>query len=74
MSDFKFLGDPVGQLAASSLLSTNVPAVCPACQSSSIVTTAKVPDDSSYWRCTNCGNVWNNSRRNAVRKGGAPWR
>jgi predicted Zn finger-like uncharacterized protein len=39
------------------------PASCPACASSSILTTAKIPDADSYWRCTSCGEVWNNSRR-----------
>jgi hypothetical protein len=28
-----------------------------------IVTTAKSPDADSYWRCTACGDVWNDSRR-----------
>lgn len=38
------------------------PLSCPACKSSSIVTTAKFPDRESYWRCTQCGEVWNASR------------
>jgi predicted Zn finger-like uncharacterized protein len=38
------------------------PTTCPACQSSSIVTTEKKPDASTYWRCENCGEVWNDSR------------
>jgi predicted Zn finger-like uncharacterized protein len=40
-----------------------LPSRCPACQSVSIATTAKVPNASSYWRCENCGEVWNVARR-----------
>ena len=36
---------------------------CPACRSSVVTTTAKVPDVSSYWRCERCGEVWNVGRR-----------
>jgi predicted Zn finger-like uncharacterized protein len=39
------------------------PGSCPSCGSSSLVTTAKIPDAASYWRCTSCGDVWNDSRR-----------
>jgi predicted Zn finger-like uncharacterized protein len=53
---------------------TSVPTACPSCKSSSIVTTAKNPDVDSYWRCTSCGDVWNNSRNHAPRFGGRPWR
>jgi predicted Zn finger-like uncharacterized protein len=45
------------------------PGRCPACQSSSIVTTAKKPDASSYWRCMNCGDVFNASRSETDRHG-----
>ena len=41
----------------------DVPSACPACHSSSIVTTAKKPDVNTYWRCANCGEVWNVGRR-----------
>lgn len=40
----------------------NVPAACPTCRSASIVTAAKTLDASAYWRCTECGDVWNDSR------------
>src|SRR5438552_14897515 len=50
------------------------PASCPACRSSSIVTTAKSPDADSYWRCTTCGEVWNDSRRQAPRYKMPGWR
>ena len=49
------------------------PTVCPACQSSSITTTAKNPDENSYWRCGGCGEVWNASRRDTGRRGGYRW-
>jgi predicted Zn finger-like uncharacterized protein len=50
------------------------PGVCPACRSSSIVTTAKNPDADSYWRCTNCGEIWNALRSQTDRHGGHRWR
>jgi predicted Zn finger-like uncharacterized protein len=37
----------------------NIPSACPACQSSSITTSAKSPDENAYWRCVKCGEVWN---------------
>jgi len=45
----------------------NVPTACPACRSSSVTTTAKNPDENSYWRCEKCGEVWNVSRWHAER-------
>ena len=48
------------------------PGSCPSCRSSSIVTTAKVPDEGTYWRCTACGDVWNEARRQTARYG-ARW-
>ena len=50
------------------------PVICPACQSSSIVTKAKSPDADSYWRCTSCGEIWNASRRVAARPSAYRWR
>jgi len=44
-----------------------VPVICPACQSSSIVTKAKRANADSYWRCTSCGEIWNASRTVAKR-------
>jgi len=41
----------------------DVPAACPACHSSSIVTTVKTPDVNTYWRCVKCGEIWNVGRR-----------
>jgi predicted Zn finger-like uncharacterized protein len=51
-----------------------LPTSCPACQSSSIVTTAKNPDADSYWRCKDCGEVWNASRSEAGRGRSDRWR
>jgi transposase-like protein len=50
------------------------PSACPACTSASVTTTAKHPDIDSYWRCDQCGEVWNVSRRHKGRDGGLPWR
>jgi predicted Zn finger-like uncharacterized protein len=45
-------------------------ASCPGCQSLSIVTTSKIPDADSYWRCTKCGDVWNMARSRVSRSSG----
>jgi predicted Zn finger-like uncharacterized protein len=58
----------------SSHLTPTIPDSCPACRASEIVTTAKSPDSSSYWRCTNCGEIWNESRYQPGRSGGRTWR
>lgn len=41
------------------------PARCPSCSSRDIVTTAKVVDASTYWRCGSCGEIWNAERQRA---------
>ena len=51
-----------------------IPTICPSCRSSSIVTKAKSPDSDSYWRCTNCGEIWNVSRCQTDRRGTYRWR
>jgi predicted Zn finger-like uncharacterized protein len=51
----------------------NVPAACPTCRSAAIVTAAKTPHASSYWRCTVCGDVWNDSRCRERHGGGDRW-
>jgi transposase-like protein len=38
------------------------PATCPFCGSSKISTTGEKPDQSAYWRCEGCGDVWNVGR------------
>ena len=53
---------------------TKSPAACPACQSSSVTTTAKRPDIDSYWRCERCGEVWNVGRRHDRPSWGGAWR
>ena len=42
---------------------------CPTCGSSVSVTTAATPSPDSYWRCTECGDVWNVSRTQNNRYG-----
>ena len=37
--------------------------LCPACKAAEVRTTAKSPDENSYWRCERCGEVWNDARR-----------
>ena len=53
---------------------SDIPVSCPKCDSSSITTTAKAPDSSSYWRCKSCGEIWNGSRSRVGRSGGRVWR
>jgi transposase-like protein len=60
--------------ASSSTLVPNIPATCPTCRSSSITTTAKNPNTDSYWRCRNCGEIWNNARRRTAGSGVNTWR
>jgi hypothetical protein len=42
-----------------------VPARCPACRSRDLKTTSKVASVDAYWRCTDCGEVWNVARNRA---------
>ena len=60
--------------ASSPLTAAVKPASCPACTSASIVTTAKSPDADTYWRCTNCGEIWNVSRSQKQQYGRRQWR
>jgi transposase-like protein len=57
-----------------SAAAATTPTVCPACQSASITTTARNPDENTYWRCGGCGEVWNASRRETEPSGGHRWR
>lgn len=50
------------------------PSACPGCRSRSITTTARKPDENSYWRCDACGEVWNAGRRKAVSSERYIWR
>jgi predicted RNA-binding Zn-ribbon protein involved in translation (DUF1610 family) len=65
MTFFDFLRDHTGQPAAAKRADN--PHSCPKCGSSSITTTAKNPNPSSYWRCQACGEIWNGSRPRAAR-------
>ena len=38
------------------------PARCPVCRSQDVTTTSKVANVDSYWRCCDCGEVWNVER------------
>lgn len=44
-------------------LTAKHPPACPECASSSVTTTDKHPDVNSYWRCEQCGEIWNIGRR-----------
>ena len=48
----------------------SVPVLCPICQSSSTVTASKNPDESSYWRCRDCDEIWNVGRFRRMTDGG----
>ena len=48
---------------------TNVPQrpdKCPECGSTVVGTVAKEITADTYWRCHQCGNVWNHARNRAV--------
>jgi transposase-like protein len=44
---------------------SRAPSQCPACGSSDVKTSSKVVTPDCYWRCENCGEVWNVGRRKA---------
>ena len=35
------------------------PTACPFCRALDVKTTSKVIDESTYWRCMKCGEIWN---------------
>ena len=41
------------------------PSRCPACRSQDVKTTSKVASADAYWRCGDCGEVWNVARHRA---------
>jgi transposase-like protein len=57
-----------------SATAVTLPTVCPGCQSRSISTTARSPDEHAYWRCGECGEIWNVARRRAQPSRIRPWR
>jgi hypothetical protein len=38
------------------------PTHCPFCRSKDLRTAAKVINESTYWRCIGCGEIWNPGR------------
>jgi len=42
--------------------SVTAPTSCPFCRSKDLRTAAKVVDESTYWRCIGCGEIWNPGR------------
>ena len=38
------------------------PPVCPFCRSAQVTTSSKTVTDRTYWRCSGCGEIWNQSR------------
>lgn len=49
------------------------PQACPACRSALVTTKAKHPDAESYWRCEQCGEIWNSGRRQDRPRRTMPW-
>jgi transposase-like protein len=45
---------------------TERPSHCPTCRSRDLVTTGKIVNADSYWRCNACGEVWNAGRLRAA--------
>jgi transposase-like protein len=48
------------------------PDKCPECGSKAVGTLAKQITDATYWRCHQCGNVWNH-KRDVARSRLRPW-
>jgi transposase-like protein len=46
---------------------------CPFCRSTNVTTASKALTESTYWRCTACGEIWNPSRAHARRSANS-WR
>jgi len=42
---------------------------CPSCRSVDVVTTNRDKNETAYWRCNSCGDIWNPSRI-GIREGG----
>jgi len=38
------------------------PVFCPFCRSKDLKTAAKIINESTYWRCIACGEIWNPGR------------
>jgi tRNA(Ile2) C34 agmatinyltransferase TiaS len=48
-------------MTSTELLTKSTP-TCPFCHSDDVGTTAKAADDSAYWRCRACGEIWSPNR------------
>jgi transposase-like protein len=35
---------------------------CPVCRSDQVSTTSKSVNETTYWRCQGCGEIWNQAR------------
>jgi transposase-like protein len=46
---------------------TKTPTTCPFCRSDNVGTTSKSADESAYWRCRKCGEIWSPSRLKRVK-------
>jgi transposase-like protein len=44
------------------------PKACPFCTSLNVTTTSKAVNTSTYWRCTACGQIWNQDRLQHARR------
>ena len=53
---------PVLPTPSESSASERTRPACPSCRSIDTVTASASPDADSYWRCTQCGEVWNVAR------------
>ena len=49
------------------------PTSCPFCRSKDLSTASKVINESTYWRCEKCGQIWNPGRLNLVNSGKPVW-
>ena len=47
----------------------SVPVSCPFCHFPDPKTTSKIIDESTYWRCASCGQIWNPGRLHLVNSG-----
>jgi hypothetical protein len=52
---------PTGDREAPKVV-VSAPVSCPFCLSPDLTTTSKLIDESTYWRCTACGQIWNPGR------------
>jgi transposase-like protein len=46
---------------------------CPFCRSGKVTQSGKTPTTSTYWRCLDCGEIWNPARDAAGRQRRGRW-